>query len=118
MHPTADSKRITLDSTCLAVLLSYRSSRPIMRILGTVMGYMQQERLPRQLLRHQNAYQYLDSFVHGAQNRFKDYEDLLTSQENELRRHTFQALLHIRRLMTRSLCARGAIWSISHVTID
>ena len=78
---------------CLAVFLSYRSSRPIMRILGTVMGYMPQERLPRQLLRHQNAYQYLDSFVHGAQNRFKDYEDLLTSQENELRRHTFQALL-------------------------
>lgn len=31
---------------CLAVFLSYRSSRPIMRILGTVMGYMPQERLP------------------------------------------------------------------------
>lgn len=31
--------------------------------------------------------------MHGAQNRFKDYENLLTSQENELRRHTFQALL-------------------------
>lgn len=75
----------------VAVVLSYRSSRPVIHLLDSVKGYMPQE-ASKTKSRSGDAYQYLESYLEGAENRFRDYQTMLNEQEKMLRSYTFQTI--------------------------
>lgn len=75
----------------VAVVLSYRSSRPVIHLLDSVKGYMPQN-ISKGKYRNGDVYQYLESYLEGAENRFRDYQTMLNEQEKMLRSYTFQTI--------------------------
>ncbi len=75
----------------VAVVLSYRSSRPVLKLLDNVKGYVP-ENVPKSKYRGGDVYQYLESYLEGTENRFRDYTAMLDEQAKMLRSYTFQRI--------------------------